>query len=180
MDNYKTCTFCKKTKPLSDFYNNKRHKDGKSYWCRECQRKKARDWQKNNPDVFRAYMERTRNRRSLYCEKYRKNPKNYEQIKKRNSAWLKTPKGSNYHKNWRLNKTYGITIDDYNKLLKHQNGVCAICGQFPDDGILVVDHNHKTNKIRGLLCHKCNFGIGIFRDSKTLLNNAVSYLDTGD
>ena len=57
---------------------------------------------------------------------------------------------------------YGITIEDYEKLLVSQNGVCAICSGEPDTRwkILAVDHCHKTGKVRGLLCMTCNTMIG--------------------
>lgn len=82
-------------------------------------------------------------------------------------------------KNYRLKRQYGITIEDYNRMLKDQNGVCFICqkesknfwGTQP-----AVDHCHKTGKIRGLLCDKCNKGLGQFNDNPELLQKAIKYL----
>lgn len=59
--------------------------------------------------------------------------------------------------------------------------VCEICGAEPwgingDERDLCQDHNHKTGTLRGLLCHRCNVGIGMFRDRPTLLKNASKYL----
>lgn len=72
---------------------------------------------------------------------------------------------------------YGITLDDYDKLLAEQNGGCAICDFEPDEGrFLHVDHDHATNKIRGLLCHRCNQGLGYFRDDRWTLKRAAAYL----
>jgi len=68
-----------------------------------------------------------------------------------------------------VERTYGITADDYDALLTFQRGVCAICGRAPKGKRLAVDHNHVTGKVRGLLCpdreHGCNYAIlGNIRD----------------
>lgn len=78
---------------------------------------------------------------------------------------------------WRRYK-YGISHDEYDALLKEQNGLCAICGR-PDrlGKSLAVDHDHKTKLIRGLLCQNCNQAIGLLDDSIDLLLAAVQYLD---
>jgi hypothetical protein len=76
-----------------------------------------------------------------------------------------------------LKRLYSITPEDYDLLLNQQNGVCAICGGVcPTGRRLSVDHDHATNKIRGLLCSRCNFGIGQL-DTKEKLNNAIKYLE---
>jgi hypothetical protein len=74
-----------------------------------------------------------------------------------------------------LRKVYGITLEDYDARLALQKGVCAICKQ-PDSQALSVDHDHKTKRIRGLLCGSCNLGLGSFRDDKTRLKAAILYL----
>jgi hypothetical protein len=59
-----------------------------------------------------------------------------------------------------LKKRYGITPEDYDRMLKKQRGRCAICGKPPKKNRLAVDHCHNTNKIRGLLCAACNRTLG--------------------
>lgn len=79
-------------------------------------------------------------------------------------------------------KQYRLTIEDVEIILKNQNNKCAICGQelflFGSSKKLTahVDHDHKTGKVRGLLCDKCNRGLGFFRDNEEYLINAASYL----
>jgi hypothetical protein len=75
-------------------------------------------------------------------------------------------------------KNYGITLDQYNKLFDEQKGCCKICGTHQDelDKKLVVDHCHETNIVRGLLCDKCNRGLGHFNDDVNLLQIAIKYL----
>jgi len=73
---------------------------------------------------------------------------------------------------------YGLTPESYDNLVRSQNGVCAICNN-PELGwykLLHVDHDHRTNKIRGLLCSGCNTAIGKFYDNIELLENAIQYL----
>lgn len=79
---------------------------------------------------------------------------------------------------------YGITLDDYNKLLQKQHGVCAIC-HLPEVAIdnrtkeirnLSVDHCHTTGKVRGLLCTNCNNMLGRSKDNLVILANAIEYL----
>lgn len=75
--------------------------------------------------------------------------------------------------------TYGITGEQFKALLKKQNNCCAICGSkvAGGRGDWHVDHCHTTNKVRGLLCHHCNTGLGLFKDSTELLKLAAEYLD---
>jgi len=74
---------------------------------------------------------------------------------------------------------YGITEEDYNQMLKSQSGRCGICGDLPKTNRkLDVDHCHKENKVRGLLCNSCNQGIGYLKDSIDILKRAIKYLKT--
>lgn len=83
------------------------------------------------------------------------------------------------HNNW-LKYQYGITIDDYEKLLVAQGGGCAVCGAKrggPKKRWLCLDHDHKTGTVRGLLCCKCNRGIECFDDDPALATRAGAYLE---
>ena len=80
-------------------------------------------------------------------------------------------------KNWNLKKTFGITIKDYYVMFNKQDKVCAICHQSKVKKMLSVDHCHKTNKIRGLLCDKCNYMIGLANDDINILKSAIKYLE---
>ncbi|AQW88528.1 endonuclease VII [Serratia phage BF] len=78
-----------------------------------------------------------------------------------------------------IKRLYGLEKEDYIKLLESQDYKCYICGTHQDDSsreVLYVDHDHSTNKIRGLLCHHCNTGIGNFKDDPELLQRAIDYL----
>jgi len=77
-----------------------------------------------------------------------------------------------------LRTRFGITLDDYNRMLEEQGGGCAICGgQDPvKNRMLAVDHDHATGKVRALLCTACNIGLGNFDDSIERLEAAIEYL----
>ena len=87
--------------------------------------------------------------------------KNKEKLKK--SAWI--------HK---LKTRYGITLEEYEQMKVKQQNLCAICGQ---EKKLNIDHCHKTNEVRALLCMTCNAGLGSFKDDTNLLKDAIQYLD---
>jgi Recombination endonuclease VII len=73
-------------------------------------------------------------------------------------------------------KKYKLTQDDYDRMVAEQQGCCAICHSKPP--VLAIDHDHETGAVRGLLCHKCNIGIGFLRDDIDLLYSAIQYLTT--
>lgn len=75
-----------------------------------------------------------------------------------------------------LKRKFDMGSDDYQSLFETQGGRCAICGEIPDGTSLAVDHDHLTNKVRGLLCFNCNTGLGQFGDSREILLEAAAYL----
>lgn len=92
-------------------------------------------------------------------------------------------KDNSYHnRKSSLKQSYGITIEDYNIMFHNQNGCCAICNKHileldqKKKKNLCVDHNHETGEIRGLLCDKCNRGIGFLQDNADIILSAYNYL----
>ena len=77
-----------------------------------------------------------------------------------------------------LKRCFGITLEEYGKMLENQGDVCAICGGSPDakGKEFAVDHDHNTGKIRALLCRGCNVGIGNLKDDPELLEKAAAYI----
>lgn len=80
-----------------------------------------------------------------------------------------------------MRRRYGITLTQYYALLHMQGGVCAICGVKARGGRngFSVDHDHANGRVRGLLCHACNLGIGKFNDNLALVKAAAVYLQRG-
>ena len=85
-------------------------------------------------------------------------------------------------KNYDLNRSYGITVNEYDSLLEKQNYSCGICGESAAEKTkgrkkyLCVDHDHETGLIRGLLCDSCNRALGLFGDSPAVLRDAIKYI----
>jgi hypothetical protein len=74
-------------------------------------------------------------------------------------------------------KKYGLTVEDFDRILQEQNGRCAICGSDdPRYRNWCVDHDHETGAVRGLLCILCNSGLGKFRDDVDTIYRAAQYL----
>jgi Recombination endonuclease VII. len=83
-----------------------------------------------------------------------------------------------YKLNHHLTKTFGITIEAFNAILEAQGGKCKICRRKVRKAArLYVDHDHKTGRVRGLLCPSCNMGIGCFQDNPKLLKAAQRYVE---
>ncbi len=96
---------------------------------------------------------------------------------RRGAERAKTDKGKRSNKDFLLRRHYGITLNQRDELLKSQGNVCAICKKgFIKERHKHVDHDHLTGKIRGILCHGCNIGIGGFKESQSAMLAAVEYL----
>ena len=90
-----------------------------------------------------------------------------------------------WHKKYALQKRYGISLDDFEKMVSAQDGKCAICGLDPSTveisaathRTLHVDHDHSTGRVRGLLCNGCNRAIGLLNESPAKARNLAAYLE---
>lgn len=159
----RNCVRCRLGKPIGEFYKDSLTRDGISTRCKSCQREiTKKSYLKNRKKILerarRDYRERHAERRAQANE-YRK--------RRWREVW-----------NWNLKKTYGITVNQYEAMYKRQNGICAICQGLNIDGRrLCVDHDHKTNKVRGLLCKRCNSMLGHATDSIEILHRAADYLE---
>jgi hypothetical protein len=112
-------------------------------------------------------------------KEYRK--QNVEKLKAYHSKHQKESLKETYvqRRGYALKAKYGIDYVEYKRILKSQNGVCAICGGLNKcHNTLAVDHDHLTGRIRGLLCSRCNIAIGGARDSITILQKCIDYLVT--
>ena len=140
--------------------------------CRNCYQREAYVRRRKNPE----YVERQRiHQREAYARKCQ-NPEYVEQrrIRDRKRKRVRPP---DYNEKRKL-KTFGLTLQDYQQMLDAQNGVCAICGKKPGKRKLSVDHDHKTGIIRGLLCFRCNFGLGWFQDDLKQFRAIAAHLES--
>ena len=155
---------CKKCGAL-DRYSNGRCRPCRQAWEKKYRKKNPenvkknqRKYSKENPEKVkksqRKYGQKNREKkRESDCERYKKNPEKYREN--------------------HLKRNYGITIDEYNSLFEKQEGRCAI---YKEKKPLHVDHCHKTDKDRGLLCVNCNTSLGGFQDNQDYLQSAIQYL----
>lgn len=121
----------------------------------------------------RIHRKKNAKKVAAYQKDYR--AKTAVQRSKHHADWTK--KNSSYLRDKWLRDEYGITSLEYEAILKVQHGVCGICKQPPPIGKnLAVDHCHKTNLIRGLLCHLCNSFLGMAHDDNLRLIAALEYL----
>jgi 5-methylcytosine-specific restriction endonuclease McrA len=150
------CSICLKLKDIEDFRRtgNKVDSEGNPYrykFCKSCHNKK-RKIQPGQVSIQMRWEDKNKDKLSSYVQRSsRKHP----DTKRR-----------------RLLKKYGLTLQEYQEAFFHQLGCCAICSN-PEGSIsLAVDHCHKTGKVRGLLCSKCNTSLGMFGDCLESLQQA--------
>lgn len=150
----KSCTKCKKKKPYSLFDKTKKSKDGYKWWCKGC----CKD----------------------YATQYATRPAVENQKRQSRKKWYKNNRKKVYNINlkYRLKKSYNLTIEEWQQMFEQQQGQCFICGKHQSElkQKLRVDHSHQTGIVRGLLCDKCNTGIGLLQEDKLILQNAIKYL----
>ena len=164
----KICNDCHKTKKLTEFTPRKERVGQYTPSCKDCRRKKANKYRRENHNNVRAIEKK-------YRAKHKIKINHANKLRLRN----KRKNDPNFDRAYKLKYTYGITLEDFNEMLKKQKGKCAICGtKEPRGRGFCVDHCHNTGKIRGILCHGCNTGIGSLRDSTELLRKAINYLKT--
>jgi hypothetical protein len=155
----KLCTKCNEVKALTEFYG--RESGYRMSHCKKCHNKRVTDraryrWD-NDPEYRARRMEKKR-------------------------EWYQTKKGKRCHANASFRLLYGITHDDYDRMVEEQGGKCAICSATTNSkrnprNNLDVDHDHGNGSVRGLLCNACNLGIGKFADDPELLRKAADYID---
>ena len=142
-------------------------------------RAKKRHYEKNKEKIKayqKAWREKNKQRMKQYNIEYRKT----HPPKKRPPGWNAGRRP--YLREFHLKSKYGLDESGYQSMLESQGGVCAICGTNDPHGRkhnrFHVDHCHKTNAVRGLLCSRCNMGIGSFLDNVELLQKAIVYLSS--
>jgi hypothetical protein len=127
---------------------------------------------------FREYYLKNKKKRNEQSREWSNS--NKEKCKKYVYRWRKNNRIRTHKidKRAHLKNRHGITSEYYDKMLSNQNGCCEICGKPHTDykRSFHVDHNHLTGNVRGLLCVRCNAGIGLFQDNTDSLERAKLYL----
>ena len=157
----KFCPRCKLVRPITDFRGSRSSKDGLAGYCRPCSKAYAAWYHKNvrvqkEGDGLDRLHEWAKNHKEKVNEKSRKG-----QFR-------------------RMLTRYGLTEEGYDALLRDQEGKCGLCRQEArhEERLtrLVFDHDHQTGQLRGLICGRCNRGLGLLGDDLVSLKRAVEYL----
>jgi hypothetical protein len=174
----KRCTRCDEVKGLSEFYSrvNRRpnRKSDRQYnsECKTCTLVYTASWRARNAD----HADVRPLPATAFCNKC--------QTEKPASAFAlnRTKARGLQHMclDCMRDRKYGLAPGEYDRILEHQGGGCAICKQpCARERRLSVDHCHSTGRVRGLLCQNCNAAIGMFKDDTALLFRAIDYLSGG-
>ncbi|PZG06804.1 endonuclease VII domain-containing protein [Nonomuraea aridisoli] len=187
----KRCPDCGELKAVSEFGRNARLADGLARYCKTCFRRRSQEsYRKRRAEQGKVVRERVqvpedhkfcprcseikpradfgRNRTAkdgltTYCKQC------HTIVARENKA-----KNHGSERSYLLRYRYGITDDDFARMLARQGGLCAVCRAVPGT---FVDHCHRTGQVRGVLCFNCNNGLGHFGDNTVLLELAALYLD---
>ena len=132
-------------------------------------------------------LDKKRIKNRAYMVEYRKSgraalvPSASQEYRLANNRALAKKRGHNYSRAYKLMREYGLTVDSYHELVERQAGLCCICTRpmDPRKGTH-IDHDHLTGAIRGLLCLRCNGGIGLLQDSALVVSGADAYLSASE
>lgn len=145
---FKPCARCKEVKPASEFNRDPKLKSGLQSWCRPCMAWNSKRHYRNNRQA---------------------------QIGRSRQWALDNPERCRARDRRRRFAAYGITEQQFDEMLEDQGGCCAIC-KSKDNGF-AVDHCHNSGAVRGILCQKCNKGIGLLGDDPNVIIAAARYLE---
>ena len=160
----RTCTKCGEWKKAAEFFGDKRRKyiGSMRAACRKCTGAVVKSKRADNPEHAQR-LERESSARRFHINGPRKRERS-----------------GRYKLKWQ----FGITMEDLIVMLKDQDHGCAIChdkivATGPGRGsrdLACVDHDHRTDAVRGLLCNRCNTAIGLFKDDPSIVQNATEFL----
>lgn len=166
----KRCPSCLATKAITDFYRN-------ATYCKECSREHNKQWYaRHGKKHDQEKNARPETKRRISTQR---------KIKRRVDPQFRS-KEIRANRQQHLKKRFGLTLEQYDLMVKAQNGLCAICKLSNRRRVmerisaLAVDHNHLTGQIRGLLCANCNSGLGLLQESIEVLYRAIEYLKKYD
>jgi len=116
----------------------------------------------NSKEYYDRYYQKNEAKKRQQAKTYRlQNREKYNEMAKR----------------WHFKTRYGLTLEDIDAILAAQNYKCKLCGEPLVETKRCIDHDHETGEIRGILCQKCNVGLGMFNDDSKKLKLAAKYLD---
>lgn len=180
----KRCSRCDLPKEIGEFRKRPENKDGYGNMCSDCRNTRRRTQYQQEKEKIRAqqaaWYRRNKTKVAIDNQIYREDPTHKARMRQQQAEWRRTHKEHiRLQERRRRLERYGLTPDGFDQLLAAQNGMCAICNTTRlGSRNLCIDHNHKTGKIRGLLCVACNMAIGYMKDNPARLKAAADYLSS--
>jgi hypothetical protein len=173
----KECSRCRSTLPLSDFNRHAMTADGYSWQCRPCRRETTT--RKPHPDARRKRRDREREREREVARQRLPGDEFAEKKRARARAWYQNNKARAIatRRAYRWRHEYGVSPEQVELMRVAQNNRCGSCFENFGTETPSVDHCHTSGEVRGLLCTKCNLGIGHFQDSPTRMRQGADYIE---
>lgn len=162
------CSKCKKTLSLSEFHKSTHNmRCGRQSKCKKCKNAENTAWRKANPDKLATAKRRhyDKHREKILAQQREAR----QELENADPAQAKLMRRKRH-----MAHRYGLTVQQFERLLEEFGGKCGICRRTAQR--LVVDHDHETGAVRGILCVKCNVSLGSFGDSIRGLKRAITYL----
>lgn len=129
-------------------------------------------------ELMALSQEERKRRKRLSDDAYQRSPAGRAAQKRTRDRLAKDPHRKAYQFEAMIKHHYGLDAEDWARMYESQNRLCLICSEFMSISFnICVDHDHNTNKVRGMLCRRCNRAIGLFNDRPDLLKCAVKYLE---
>ncbi len=191
----KKCSKCKKTKPLKEFVKDVNCPNGYRSYCKICNNKLAtqnRRTRRTRLGTIEVHSKECQScKRDLPASEYHSFIDSRDGLQSKCKSCVRTlrqkkrSENPDHYYGIRLERVFGISLEEYQEMEKNQDYKCAICnttdpGTRKSKGALkshfAVDHDHQTGEIRGLLCSKCNAAIGLLGDNLEGLEAATAYL----
>lgn len=148
----KSCVKCREVKPIEEFPVQSKSPSGYGKYCTDCNRENVSKWAESNPERYSDRIKRRTDKNGVRFS----------------DSWFKIK-----------SRVYNIPIQKLKDMFVSSEGLCEICFEYTGAN-LVIDHDHDTGEVRGLLCQQCNIGLGAFKDSQTSLIQAIQYLNSSD
>lgn len=161
----KVCCTCKKEKPDSDFHKDATLPTGLYRRCKACRVKDGKDYYRRNRE---SILQATAKYRAAHREKNRENI----------SVWRKNNPDRVKEYAW-VRRGVALSVREYDEKLHKQHCRCAICKKHISSlsYVLVVDHDHVTGQVRGLLCQRCNSTLGMIEAKSPGLDSYLNYIE---
>jgi hypothetical protein len=158
IDGMKVCSKCMRNLPVNKFCKRSQNNSGLCTRCKDCEK----EYRDNHKEEIKAYNAANREEQNLKKKIY------FKTI---------TENGLSKARERNLKHLYNLNATKFIEMVTKQQNCCAICNkEFKDYSSIAVDHDHFTGKVRGLLCRRCNTGLGQFNDNLCIVENAYKYL----